>query len=205
MNRISKKSTICAILCMLCCVIIFAGCGKSNENVKNQDSISYLHADFAIDMNNQNEVIGFSDHYFIAKVVKEEKVEYRDPVVVETKSGTKEVSIPYTHYTIRVIKNIKGELPTEENILLIKCGGRSKDGQMILYENDQLLVENSTYIFAACVQPDGSLLISGPNLSEIIDESKLSSKEVKEETLGKYVEMYKQEVKYDRERFEYKK
>ena len=189
MNRILKKSTICAILCMLCCVIIFTGCGKSNENAKNQDSISYLHADFAIDMNN----------------LKEEKVEYRDPVVVETKNGTKEVSTPYTHYTIRVIKNIKGELPTEENILLIKCGGRSKDGQMILYENDQLLVENSTYIFAACVQPDGSLLISGPNLSEIIDEPKLSSKEVKEETLGKYVEMYKQEVKYDRERFEYKK
>ena len=109
MNRISKKSTICAILCILCCVIVFAGCGKSNEHAKNQDSISYLHADFAIDMNNPYEVIGFSDYYFIAQVVKEEKVEYRDPVVVETKNGTKEVSTPYTHYTIRVIKNIKGE------------------------------------------------------------------------------------------------
>lgn len=205
MNRISKKSMYYVVLCMLSCAMIFTGCGKTKENATGQDSTGYIHADFAIDMNNPNEVIGFSDHYFIAQVVKEEKVEYRDPVVVETKNGTKEVSTPYTHYTIRVIKNIKGELPTEENILLIKCGGRSKDGQMILYENDQLLIENSTYIFAACVQPDGSLLISGPNLSEIIDESKLSSKEVKEETLGKYVEMYKQEVKYDRERFEYKK
>ena len=149
MNRISKKSTICAILCMLCCVIIFAGCGKYNENAKNQDSISYLHADFAIDMNNPNEVIGFSDHYFIVQVVKEEKVEYRDPVVVETKNGTKEVSTPYTHYTIRVIKNIKGELPTEENILLIKCGGRSKDGQMILYENDQARFAR---IFRSCAR-----------------------------------------------------
>ena len=83
---------------------------------------------------------------------------------VETDDGkTREVSGPYTNYTVNVTKNIKGNLVTDTAIPIQKSGGLSEDGsQYFVYEGDELPVVGNEYIFFAYAQPDGSLLISGP-------------------------------------------
>lgn len=55
-------------------------------------------------------------------------------------------------------------------------GGVSKDQKAIyLFEEDLLPEENRSYIFLALCQPDGSLLISGPNSNVPIDNAETYS------------------------------
>ena len=115
---------------------------------------SYLRGTFSIDYSDLNAVVGDADYVFVGTVASEEGTVYKDAVTVETDDGkTREVSGPYTNYTVNVTKNIP----------IQKSGGLSEDGsQYFVYEGDELPVVGNEYIFFAYAQPDGSLLISGP-------------------------------------------
>lgn len=125
---------------------------------------SYLRGTFSIDYSDLNAVVGDADYVFVGTVASEEGTVYKDAVTVETDDGkTREVSGPYTNYTVNVTKNIKGNLVTDTAIPIQKSGGLSEDGsQYFVYEGDELPVVGNEYIFFAYAQPDGSLLISGP-------------------------------------------
>ncbi|AVK86586.1 hypothetical protein C3943_25460 [Lysinibacillus sp. B2A1] len=173
---------------------------SESVTTNSEIEVSLLSASFGIDVNNVNAVVGDADNVFVGYVEKLEGTEYKYPVTIETEVGTKEVSSPYTNYSITVIDNIKGKL--KKNISVQKSGGISQDQDVyLLYEGDSLPVEGRYYIFNTYNQPDGSILISGPNSNiELNINSKseiLSSEEYK-----KYVEAVKNEVKSDRKRFE---
>lgn len=137
---------------------------KVNQASINKPSISVLRASFGINYNNLEEVVGDADYVFIGTVVSEDDVVYKHTVTVETEDGgTREVSTPYTNYTINISQNIKGNLVIDEDIPLQKAGGFTKDRtECFLYEGDELPTVGSSYIFFAYAQLDGSLLVSGP-------------------------------------------
>ena len=192
-------------------VFTLLGCSQSvTTNPKNE--VSPLRATFAIDVNNVNEVVGDADNVFVGYVEKLEGTEYKHPVTVETENGTKEVSSPYTNYSITVIDNIKGNLKKNEPIPIQKSGGISEDQDVyFLYEGDSLPVEGKYYIFNTYNQPDGSILVSGPNsnieLDKLVSGPKPLTTNSKSEIVNsgeyeKYAEAVENEVKSDRQRFE---
>lgn len=162
--------------------------------------VEHLLGDFAVDVNSPYEVVGFADYYFIATVDETVSTSYRNEVTVESETGgTRSVATPYTDYSVSVLRNIKGTLPKGEPISITKAGGISQDEKsVVIYEDDMLLEPGKTYAMAASVQKDGTLLISGPNSCEVIE----NSVNVIDSDTDVYCSYYANEVEYNRERFE---
>lgn len=184
MKRNIKVNKILSIFFSVILGLTLSSCTK-------EESLEQTTEDFAIDTNDPHQLVGFADYYFVAEVINQVGTNHKDPIILE---GEKEMAFPYTNYKVKVLNNIKGELPLDEEIVVTKAGGVSRDGETFLYEGDALLEEGKTYIITASVQEDGSLLISGPN----------SSKEYDPASIEKYQEVYDNEVKYDRERYQFK-
>jgi len=86
---------------------------------------------------------------------------------------------------------------------MTKNGGVNKNGKSIkLYKGDILPEVNKYYIVSTYTQPDGSLLISGPNSSVLCNESSIIGIK-KSEQYKKYLDAFKNEIKRkgDRQRF----
>lgn len=193
-------------------IFTLLGCSES-VTTNSEIEVSPLHATFDIDVNNVNAVVGDVDNVFVGYVEKLEGTEYKYPATVETETGTKVVSSPYTNYSITVIDNIKGDLKKNEPIPIQKSGGISEDQDVyFLYEGDSLPVEGKYYIFNTYSQPDGSILVSGPNSNIELNVDPVSrlksmntdtkSEIISSEEYKKYAEAVENEVESDRERFE---
>ena len=196
----NKMFNIKKIILSLFIVLVTVSCNK--ENIDKESKVVYMRGDFAVDVDNPYELVGYSDYYFIGEVISQKDTEYRDPIDVETENGTEVVTSPYTNYEIKVIKNIKGNLPMNKSITITKAGGLSETGDLVLYENDSLLDIDHVYVMTASAQPDGSLLVSGPNSSKLFDQiTKLSSDS---DEYDKFNDIYSNEVEFNRERFQFK-
>ena len=125
--------------------------GIAKPSTSDEITTSYLRGTFSIDYSDLNAVVGDADYVFVGTVASEEGTVYKDAVTVETDDGkTREVSGPYTNYTVNVTKNIKGNLVTDTAIPIQKSGGLSEDGsQYFVYEGDELPVVGNEYIFFA--------------------------------------------------------
>lgn len=178
--------------------------GIMRHSASDETTISYLKGTFSIDYNDLNAVVGDADYVFAGKVASEEGTVYKGAVTVETDGGkTREVSSPYTNYTVNVTKNIKGNLMTDKAVPIQKSGGLSEDGsQCFVYEGHELPVVGNEYIFFAYAQPDGSLLISGPvsNISVSGDTNEITSSGDSEE-YDEIMDAYKNQVDSGRTRF----
>lgn len=157
-----------------------------------------MKADFVYDTEDINESVGIVDYVFLGEVVSEDGTTYEDVVMMEDERGKLvEEGTPYTHYSVMVKENIKGELLKEESIEITKHGGVTQDQKSVtLFEEDCLPEIGKQYIFLAYAQADGSLLISGPNSNVLADSKK---GEVVVEEYEEAVE--NEEVNVDRERF----
>ncbi len=196
-NKVTK--TIIFLCTLLLIVLAFV---LIQNNKKDMASLTIIRqkADSVIDPDNPREVVGFADYYFVAKVIKTVKTDYRNSVVVETSTGRKEISIPYTIYEMSVVKNIKGALPTDHDIQVTKAGGLMKDNSAILLFEDDLMPEyDKTYIIAASVQPNGEILISGSNALQEVPGLDQSSNT--EDLFGIYTAFYEEEVYFQRARY----
>lgn len=130
--------------------------------------IYYNHASYAYDTSTPEKAIGASDYTFVAKVNGIIRTEYRNPVEMEVnKDGTKTqiVSDPYTIYDVTVIKNIKGNLITTQNIEVEQIGGITQDGKSYVFlEDTKLLTIGDYYILLAFVPFEkGTLQINNPD------------------------------------------
>mgnify|MGYP003571760643 CR=1 FL=1 len=193
----SYKFKIMILLFWSMIVVIYAPIEHDNEL-----EVHYIHGQYALDMDNPYEVVGFSDYVFVAKV--EEKIrtlyEYSDidyRLHIYRMSGW-----PNTHYSIKVVENIKGDIVKDIPITLEQFGGISLDRKYImLMENDTFLEPETYYVIVANSQKDGGLLLNSPNgyrQLEISNENEImSSKEFKE-----FVDYYENEIKYERERYD---
>lgn len=211
MKSFNRRGISLACVSMLS-IFTLLGC---SESVKDSEiKVAPLHASFSIDVNNINAVVGDADNVFVGYVEKLEGTDYKFPVTVETETGTKEVSSPYTNYSVTVIDNIKGTLKKNEPIPIQKSGGISEDQDLyLLYEDDSLPVEGKYYIFNTYNQEDGSILVSGPNSNIEVNVEDLASgpksltagsksEIVNSEEYKEYVKAVKNEIKSDRQRFE---
>lgn len=203
-----NKKAIIALVIGLSAVSALATVYKFSNNQKEDIKVSdykklpvtNLCASYAIDVNNIDALIGDADYVFLAKVVKYEGTQYRDPVTVETEEGVKEYKDPYTKYSLKVLENIKGEL--KDDVEIFKAGGLSSDKESILiYEGDELPEEGKTYIFSAYGQEDGSLLVSGTNSNK---EVNLKEKSKEDGVFLKYKESLNSQIVRDRVRYESK-
>ena len=81
----AAKFLIIFILCALC--IGGYAVSQSSSGVPADLSVGYLLGDFAVDVNNPCELVGFADYYFIAAVNEVMETSYRHAVVIETEDG----------------------------------------------------------------------------------------------------------------------
>ena len=100
-----------AVVILLVIGVLFFCIAKPSTS--DEIKTSYLRGTFSIDYSDLNAVVGDADYVFVGTVASEEGTVYKDAVTVETDDGkTREVSGPYTNYTVNVTKNIKGNLVT---------------------------------------------------------------------------------------------
>lgn len=203
MKRINRRLSLVCVSALS--MFALWGCSANENANKAEIEVAPLHATFDINIGNVNEVVGDADNVFVGYVEKLEGTEYKYPVTIETEGGTKEVSSPYTNYSITVVDNIKGKLKKNNAIPMQKSGGQSEEDKnlYLLYEDDFLPEEGKYYIFNAYTQPDGSSLISGPN-SNIELDANSKSEIVSSETYKEYKKAVQNEVKSDRQRFDSK-
>ncbi len=198
-NKATKFVAIFS-LCALCLGGYAVSRISAGEPAVGDLPVEHLLGDFAIDVNDPYEVVGFADYYFLATVDEAVTTSYRNEATVESETGgTRSVATPYTDYSVTVVRNIKRTLPVGEPISITKAGGVSQDGKsVVVYEDDMLLEPRKTYAMTASVQEDGTLLISGPNSCEVI-ENNVNAIDSGEDVYDSY---YANEVEYDRERFD---
>ena len=100
-----------AVVILLVIGVLFFCIAKPSTS--DEIKTSYLRGTFSIDYSDLNAVVGDADYVFVGTVASEEGTVYKDAVTVETDDGkTREVSGPYTNYTVNVTKNIKCNLVT---------------------------------------------------------------------------------------------
>lgn len=159
-NNILKKFLAYGTLVTI--AINLFGCSKASE--ESSLDTKYVSASYAVDMNNPEEVVGISSNVFTG--------------YVEEMTDTYYISdIPYTRYNVKVISNIKGELPLDTAVQVNKEGGISEDSSCyVLFENDFLPIEGEYYIFNVRERSeDGSYTASGVNTAVLIDDIDIES------------------------------
>lgn len=212
MRKMKMLPIFSGIILFCTCLLIWQSISVNNKSRNSQTSdlnslpVITMHGSFVYDPNNINESVGMVDYVFTGTVVSNNGTIYKDTVTMEDENGKpKDVSTPYTDYTIQVSSNIKGNLQIDEPIRVLKKGGiTQKNTEIYLFENDVLPEEGKAYIFLAFAQPDGSLLISGPNSNVLITATENYSNTGKntDSTLETYLDAYKNQIiPIDRERF----
>lgn len=203
LNQKKQFMIFIGILVLIACIItgymLIPGDKKIAKDVSKIDMdtlpIKTMKASYAYDISDKRIAVGVADYVFVGNVLSNDGVVYEDLVPMEDQDGnTVEVGNPYTHYTVQVLENMKGELRTEEPIKVVKDGGVAQDGEAIyIYEEDCLPQVGQAYIFLAYAQEDGSLLISGMD-SNIPLETKSNATKRMVENTNSY-EAYKMAIK----------
>jgi len=138
-------------------LIITVGYTRNTNKATNIFSTSLN----VFDSENIPALTGFADNVFVAKVISEEGTYYENVT-----------NHPNTIYSLSVIENIKGTLPTDDLIKVYKHGGVNKDGSLYIPEEDVFVKVGEYYLFITAIQgastdsekkimtmPEGSLLI----------------------------------------------
>lgn len=197
--KIIKVASITALAILL--GVFFAKTDAGNkflQQIYNGKPVNYAMASYMYDTSTPEKAIGISDYVFIAKVNKIARTEYKNSIEVETGLNEKTVrTIPYTIYTISVIKNIKGELITSEPIEFMQYGGLSEDGKgYVLMEKSSLLKAGEYYIIMGnTFEKDGeNVEVAEPTrIIPLGNDSDFSGKDSLN-TIVKYEQAYKNEI-----------
>lgn len=116
--------------------------------------VSTVTHQYIYDISSKYETMGMSDYVFVGTVEKMEGYSY-----------TSADDCPYTRYSVFVDRNLKGELPVGESVMLQKIGGMDRSKLYMIMEEDDAVFpeEGKKYIFAACVNKEGILNLPSPN------------------------------------------
>lgn len=199
---------IIALFLGIAMIVAITGCSSQSnyEMSKTFDSFAliseipvvYDDGSFMVNVDNPEEIVGWGDYVFVAKVEAELRTEYTN--LRENEDGTI-TGKPYTVYSITVIDNLKGKLKKNEPIEFFKHGGVNYDGKSIsLLEGDQLLEVGKYYILVAAAETDGRL---GQGMPHSAIELNATSKQeiVSNEEYKNFKKYVKNEVKFERDRF----
>lgn len=210
MKFTQKGFSLLSIMLVFVLTIILGACSNNKELNTERKHLSrvYMDGTFSINMDDPRETVGDADYVFLARVDEKGDTVYKNTVQIETEKGTKEISTPYTNYKVTVLKNIKGNLQTDQSIPVQKVGGIDKQGDSIVtFEDDTLPEVNKTYVFLAYAQDDGSLLISGPhsntlvsNIGKAVTSKTVKSYADKSDVVSYYEKALKNQITTDRKR-----
>lgn len=199
------KKHLSTLVSAVTIVSILFGCSLNNvqESVMSLSDIQKLpvevtQASFVYDTKNIYEAVGISDYVFVGDVVSYDGVKYMNTVITEDAQGKPmQVGSPYSCYSVRVTENIKGRLITDESISILKEGGVSQNQKaLFLFEQDILPDVGKKYIFLGYAQPDGTIIVSGPNSNILISDGN-------DQVIKKYSKAYENEiVPVDRKRYQ---
>ena len=154
----NKKMVVGGVVVLIVSILI--GFIYYTDKRNDKEEIKYIHASYGFDVNNINNIVSDADCVFVGKVIDQGKTVHKYPIKIEDKW----IYSPYTYYNIHVVKSIKGNVLKGKNVKILKSGGKDKYSNVkYVYENDILPNKSKYYIFAAYVQKDGSLLVSGTN------------------------------------------
>lgn len=196
-----KKIIVVATLIVLAFagvgVYLFMG-GSSSSQADMPDNpakVEYVHGEFVVDPKNTEELIGFSDHVFVGKVVK---------WLGNKQPEEGDFSIPYNDYEVEVLENLKGEL--KDKAIVHKMGGYNEKNVLILTgetdKKDKLPEVGKTYIFIAGADEDGKLLVDNA-YSQIEVKEKMTDSGTKKE-IQKYKKAVRNQIPYKREQSAFK-
>lgn len=118
------------------------------------------------DIFDTKKLIGSHDYVFIAKVNKVDGVKQFDATLNEDGSIS---GIPYTYFTVEVIKNIKDEITTQKPITIRGMGGPMPDGKKwMTAQVSDLVQEGNYYIFVCNADENGELYFADPGSCVIV-------------------------------------
>lgn len=158
-----KKINGLVVLLLLLCL---TGCSAKKIDVgavvgTSQMVTQTVNVSLINDYSDVNVLVSATSYVFVGRVEEYLKTSSSD-------SGSS------TYYGVRVLQNIKGELITDRNITLRKCGGLLKNSDVFMvYSGDILPKVGGTYIFSTYVNApeDDFIYCSGPFTTLEIDES----------------------------------
>jgi hypothetical protein len=146
------------------------------NNPPENPVIRTISTDYVVDTSNPKAVVGFSDNVFLGKVIKQ--------------VGTKSLSAyPETQFEVEVIDNIKGEL---KGIVKVNQAGGYEGENLFLMENDKLLIEGQTYLFATRYLKEENWHTVIPVGGDI----PFNNDEEKKELIEQYKNAYKEEIPF---------
>lgn len=102
---------------------------------------------YAYDFSNDQILVGTSEFVFLGQVVEQvsaKGIPTSDP----------EIEIPLTQFSVRVIEQIKGKLPTEGVVVSQSSGVDKSSGDLILVDGDPLLNPGEIVLFSVNLEPD---------------------------------------------------
>ena len=165
----AKKITSCCLVIVTVLTFVFLSVTKKTkgENIDwSQIKIDFIQTSSPIfDLNNKAEYVGFSDYVFVGKV---EKVTYGGKYSnnIYYPKGSfcpDDAVIPFTEYEVTVLKNIKGQLKTDQMITVKKHAGINVDTNVFsVLKGDVMPIENEEYIFLTRATKNGELVILDP-------------------------------------------
>lgn len=189
MKKNNSRKKILVYSTFLIIAMSFYRYSKKND-ITNLD-ITYVSASYAVDMTNPKEVVGLCSNVFVG--------------YIEEMTETYYISdFPYTRYNVKVISNIKGELPLDTTVRINKEGGIAKDeSSYIFLQNDSLPEEGKYYIFNVRKRiEDDSYTASGINTVILIDDVNIQplTNDISFESSSiyqDYIDAYKNQVIFD--------
>ncbi|MFJ5718299.1 hypothetical protein [Neobacillus sp. NPDC093127] len=138
--------------------------------------ISTIETSSVIDIGNPREVVGFSDNVFFGKVIKQ--------------VGTKSLGgPPETQFEIEVLDNIKGEL---NGRIKVNQQGGFEGKYLFLIDDDKLLLEDQTYLFATKYESNENWHTLVPVGGDI----PVNSDEDRKELIEQYKKAYQEEIPF---------
>ena len=126
---------------------------------------------------------GFSDYVFIGTVEEILGTDYDD---ISMQFFKLYESIPETHFTVKKIKDIKGNVP--EKFTLKTSGGQQPNGML---EEFHPMPENKSTCLFMCTETEGEIYFFNCISLDYIDWTETDGKA--DEVIEKYMEIYKNE------------
>lgn len=182
------KSSFAILMAFLICTSL-ASCSKTIDWSKYP--VETIDALYTYDINDERQAVGIVNYVFVGEVLSFDDTEYRRVTETKLPDGTvSRFGVPYSHFTVVVTQNIKGELITEQPIEVIKHGGITIDGEklFVFSDGDTMPEVGETYVFRATAQEDGSLLVVGPKSNVHVENGDPNG------IVDKYVDAYNNEV-----------
>jgi hypothetical protein len=136
-----------------------------------------VEVNFVTDVKDPRKLVGLVDNVFVGRVIAQKDTFVRDG------------NMPWTPFEVEVLHNIKGSLAG--TVIVTQQGGFSRAvEELILVENDSLLSQGQTYLFATKVDAERSQHVLVPGYGDI----PIKDARHRAELVGKFTQATREQI-----------